>query len=146
MPERRDLLRLAGAGAATALAGCSGALRANKVPGGLRFISDRPQTVRVTVRALLKGGRVREEDTTPTPLGDTVTVAATFPIPGGQTVSATKFFPQPGTYVVEATAGPASATGRITLHRTLTGGLGADTVTIKLWRNGALTISVSDVD
>lgn len=128
----------------TVAAGCSRGLRANRVPGGIRFVNERPEPVRVRVRALLEGETPGER--TPTPLGDTTTVEAAFPVPAETTRVSRGFFPRPGSYVVEARAGARSDTGRIRLYRTVGGGLGADTLTVRVTLDGEVVVTVSDVD
>lgn len=141
---RRELLGAVAVGTATALAGCGRSLRANRVPGGIRFVNERPSPVRIRVRALLEGTTPGERAATP--LGDTATVTAAFPIPGETTRVSQGFFPQRGSYVVEARAGDRVGTGRIRLYRTVGGGLGADTVTVRVTLDGNVEISVSEVD
>jgi len=142
--NRRELLGAAAVGSVAALAGCGRSLRANRVPGGIRFVNERPGPVRVRVRALLEGQTPGERAATP--LGDTVTVEGAFPIPGDATRVSRGFFPQRGSYVVEARAGDRVGTGRIRLYRTVGGGVGADTLTIRVTLDGEVEVSVSDVD
>lgn len=142
--RRRELLGAAALGAATALAGCGRSLRANRVPGGIRFVNERPEPVRVRVRALLEGETPGAG--TATPLGDTVTLQAAFPVPAETTRVSQNFFPQRGSYVVEARVGDRVDTGRIRLYRTVGGGLGADTLTVRVTLDGEVIVSVSDVD
>ncbi|MEZ3143611.1 hypothetical protein [Halobaculum sp. MBLA0143] len=141
---RRRLLRAAGVTATAALAGCGRGVRANRVPGGLRFVNERPEPVRVVVRALLEGETPSERQ--PTPLSDTVTVEGAFPVPAETTRTNRNFFPQPGSYVVEARVRRETATGRIRLYETVGGGLGADTVTVRVGTTGDVSLSVSEVD
>lgn len=142
--SRRELLAAVGAAATTALAGCGRGVRANRVPGGLRFVNERRRPVRFVVRALLEGSTPGARQ--PTPLSETVTVEGAFPVPAETTRISRGFFPQAGSYVLEARVRQETATGRIRLYRTVGGGLGADTVTITAARTGDVDLSVSDVD
>lgn len=141
---RRELLGAAAVGVAASLAGCGRGLRGNRVPGGVRFVNERPGPVRIRVRALLEGQTPGQG--TATPLGDTATVEAVFPVPGETTRVSQSFFPQPGSYVIEARAGDRVGTGRIKLYRTVGGGVGADTLTVRVTLDGEVVVSVSDVD
>jgi hypothetical protein len=147
VPTRREALGVLGASAATALAGCGRAVRANQVPGALKFVNNRQSTETVVVRVLFKGEPKREgDDPTPTPIGDNETRAGKFRLPPQSTSYSQSFFQRPGDYVVEAKNGDKVATGRISLYRTISGGLGADMVTITLPTVGDISLSVSDVD
>ncbi|MEZ3115225.1 hypothetical protein RYH80_04730 [Halobaculum sp. MBLA0147] len=145
MAGRRAYLGTVAAGVTAGLAGCGRSLRSNRVPGGVRFVNGRATAVSVVVRALLQG-EGGEGGPTPTPLGDTATVEGRFTIPAQSTRVNGSFFPNPGTYAVEARVDGSVATGRITLYRTLGGGLGADTVTVRTPASGGVSVSVSDVD
>lgn len=114
------------------------------MPGGIRFVNERPEPVRVRIRALLEGETPGAG--TATPLGDTVTLQAAFPVPAETTRVSQNFFPQRGSYVVEARVGDRVDTGRIRLYRTVGGGLGADTLTVRVTLDGEVIVSVSDVD
>jgi hypothetical protein len=145
VPTRRELVAGLGAGGATALAGCGRAIRANSVPGGLKFVNERVTTERVVVRAVQEGGEV-DEDATPTPLGDTTTVEGQFTIPAESTRYAKGFFDNPGVYAVEVRNGGEVATTYIELYRTLGGGLGTDTVVVTLSFGGSIEVRATGVD
>lgn len=145
MPTRRELVAALGAGGATAVAGCGRAIRANPAPGGLKFVNERVTTERVIVRALRSDAEVNE-DSTPTPLGDTSTVEGQFTIPAESTRYANDFFEVPGTYDVEVRNRDEVVTTQIRLYQTLGGGLGVDTVIVTLPFGQPVTATATNVD
>jgi hypothetical protein len=120
-------------------------VRSNDVVGGLKFVNERTTAVSVTVRAQLSPGGT-QGTATPTPLGGGARRAGRFTIPAESTATSSSFFDAPGTWVVEAEMDDSRARGRITLHRTLLGGLGVDTVVITTPLTGGVELEVTDVD
>ena len=143
--QRRRLLGAVGAGTLTALAGCGRVIRPNDVPGGIKFVNDRPGEEAVTLRAFRLANQT-PEDTTPTPVDREPIASGLFRVPGGSSVTNDSFFAEAGTYLVAASNRGATARARIKLFATLGGGVGSDTVIVRLPETGDLRVRVTDVD
>ncbi|WP_435128120.1 hypothetical protein [Halobaculum sp. D14] len=150
MPSRRRVVRAAAAGLA-GVAGCGRSLRANDVPGGLKLVNRRTEQVSVVVRAALQPESTPASPTPtpeggPSPLsGDEVTVSGRFVLPASSTRFSPGFFEHPGRYVVEVTWSGQREREEIELYRTVGGGVGVDTVVVRV-DDAGLSVSVTHVD
>lgn len=145
MERRRRVVRLAGAGLVTGLAGCSGLVSENDVPGGIKFRNRRPRSEVVTVR-LYRLAPQTPDDTTPTPVDTQPVFDGQFRLKPQWTGVNDSVFPSAGTYLVEASNRGTTVRERIKLFETLGGGVGVDTVVVTLPAAGDIQLRVTDVD
>lgn len=143
--QRRRVLRGLGAGAVAVTAGCGRVVRPNDVPGGIKFVNDRSTAETVTLRAFRLPDQT-PEDTTPTPVDREPINAGQFRIPAGQTATNDSFFPEAGTYLVAASNRGTTVRAGIKLFETVGGGVGADTVIVRLPAGGDIRLEITDVD
>jgi hypothetical protein len=134
-----------GTGTLAALAGCGRAIRPNDVSGGIKFVNDRADEEAVTLRAFRLTDRT-PDDTTPTAVDREPVASGLFRVPGRASVTNDSFFTEAGTYLVAASNRDATARARIKLFATLDGGVGSDTVIVRLPEVDDVRIRVTDVD
>ena len=145
MQGRRGFLRRVGAAAVAGVAGCGRAVRPNDVPGGVKFVNQRSNRQAVTLRAFRLADQT-PDDTEPTPVEREPAAAGQFRIPPETTATNDSFFPAAGTYLVAASNLGTTVRERIKLFETIGGGLGADTVVVRLPEIGDVRMTVTDVD
>lgn len=143
--KRRGVLREIATAGVVGLAGCSRAVRQNKVPGGIQFRNQRSQPESVTVRAFRLANQT-PEDETPTPVDREPTVQGRFRIPAQSNASNDSFFPQAGTYLVAASNAGTTVRIAFKLFDTIGGGVGVDTVIVTLPESGSIRLRVTDID
>ncbi|UIP01152.1 hypothetical protein Hbl1158_07340 [Halobaculum sp. CBA1158] len=149
MPRRRGILAATGLVLTGGLAGCTRPLRSNDVPGGVLIRNERPEAVRVRLRAASVATPGPDEPADRTPAGGfesgTVVQQGTYPVAGDDTGTIREFFPGPGAYVLEATVDGASARDAIRLYPALGGGGGADTVIVTV-SEGGVAVAATERD